>query len=416
MKVIVMGGGVIGVSTAYYLCKDGHEVTVVERAPGVAKETSFANAGLIAPGHAFAWASPRAPLILLQSLWSKHTAFRLRLKFDPQMWIWGLHFLRNCTAARARSNTLTKLRICLYSRDCLKALRAEEGIAYDEQAKGALYLYRDAGHLETGMANMRLLQDNGLTAEGIDAERTAEIEPALAPVKHKLAGAIYSPDDESGDSHLMTQALQKRCEAMGATFMFGATIKGLRTEGDRITACITDRGDLTGDQYVLSLGSYSPGALRGLGVRMPIYPVKGYSLTVPTGPERTAPHMPLVDEHYLVAFARMGDRLRLTATAEFAGYDTGFKPADFKPMLDLVRDLFPHGGDYARPDYWACLRPMTPDGPPVIGYARHSNLLYNTGHGHIGWTMAAGSGRIGADLIAGRKPDIDLAGMEPGRF
>lgn len=416
MKTIVLGGGVVGVTTAYYLAKAGHEVTVLERRPGAAEETSFANAGIIAPGHATAWASPRAPMMLLKSLWRDDTALRLRLRLDPRMWVWGLRFLANCTAARNRTNTLCKLRLCLYSQAALKELCAETGIAFDLRSKGALYLYRDAAHLETGIATMAFLNDNGLALEGIDADRCAEIEPALAPVRHKLAGAIYSPSDESGDSHAFSCALVGACEAMGATFCFGTTVTGLRATGDRIEAVVTDRGEVTGDVYVLSLGSYSPLVLGGLGVRLPIYPVKGYSVTVPTAGYAGAPTVPIVDEHHLIAFARFGDRLRMTATAEFTGYDTGFAPRDFEPMLRVVRELFPNGGDFAKPDYWACLRPMTPDGPPVIGYGRHRNLYFNTGHGHIGWTMACGSSRAAADVISGRTPDFDLAGMEPGRF
>ncbi|MFQ5785631.1 MAG: D-amino acid dehydrogenase [Alphaproteobacteria bacterium] len=416
MKVIVMGGGVIGVATAYYLARNGHEVVVIERAADVALETSFANAGIIAPGHAHAWASPQAPLTLLKSLWRDDTALRLRLRFDPRMWLWSLYFLRNCTTARNRANTLVKFRLCDYSREALKALRAETGASYDESTRGALYLYRDPRHFETGLATLAHLRDHGLELEAIDAARCVEIEPALAPMRDRLAGAIYCPSDESGDSHLLCRALRRDCEERGAEFRFGTTVQGLRTEGDRIAAVVTDRGDISGDAYVLSLASESPFVVGPLGVRLPIYPVKGYSVTFPVENHDGAPRMPLVDEHHLVAFSRLGDRLRATATADFAGYDTSFTAADFAPMMRVVRAMFPDGADYDRPSHWACLRPMTPDGPPVIGRGRHRNLYYNTGHGHIGWTMAAGSGRITADLVAGRVPEIDLAGMEPERF
>ncbi len=411
-----MGGGVIGVTTAYYVAGSGHEVTVIERQPGVAAETSFANAGILAPGHAHAWASPSAPMTLLKSLVRGDTALRLRLRFDPKMWLWGLHFLRNCTAARNRANTLCKLRLCLYSVEALKALREDAGIAYDELTQGALYLYREPAQLDAALANMALLTENGLAMTTIDRDRIAALEPALAHVKDKFAGAIHCPVDESGDSHLFSRKLAEVCETMGVSFRFGTSVTGLKADGDRIEGVVTDDGDVAGDAYVLSLANDSPFALRGLGVRLPIYPVKGYSVTVPTEGYNGAPRLPGVDEEYLVAFARFGERLRLTGTAEFAGYDTSHQPADFALLLKVARELFPGGADYARPDYWACLRPMTPDGPPVFGRGRHRNLYFNTGHGHIGWTMACGSGRVTADLIDGREPDIDLTGMTVDRF
>ncbi len=416
MKVVIMGGGVIGVTTAYYLARSGHEVTVIERQSGVAAETSFANAGILAAGHAHAWASPSAPMTLLKSLVRGDTALRLRLRIDPKMWAWGLRFLMNCTAARNRANTVCKLRLCLYSIEALKALREETGIAYDERTEGALYLYREPAQLDTALANMALLTENGLAMTAIDRDRIAELEPALAHIKDKFAGAIHCPVDESGDSHLFSRRLAEVCETMGVSFRFGTSVTGLKADGERIEGVVTDNGVVAGDAYVLSMASDSPFALRGLRVKLPIYPVKGYSVTVPTEGYNGAPKLPGVDEEYLVAFARFGERLRLTGTAEFAGYDTGFEPGDFTHLLKVARELFPGGGDYAKPDYWACLRPMTPDGPPVFGVGRHRNLYFNTGHGHIGWTMACGSGRITADLIDGREPDIDLTGMTVDRF
>jgi D-amino-acid dehydrogenase len=416
MRTIVMGGGVIGVTTAYYLAKAGAQVTVLERRPEAGQETSFANAGLIAPGHANAWASPRAPLTLLKSLWREDTALRFRFSADPRLWAWGLRFLANCTAARNRVNTLRKFRLCLYAREALIALRRETGIDYQACTQGALYLYREAAHLRTGVATMQRLAEHGLTYEAVDRDRCVELEPAFAPVKDRIAGAIHCPLDESGDCHLFTRNLAALCAGMGVDFRYGVPVAGLRTAGDRITAVLTDRGEVAADAYVLALASYSPEVARSVGLRLPIYPVKGYSLTVPVGGRNLAPTLPGVDEHYLVAFARLGDRLRLTATAEFAGYDTGFTARDFAPMLRLARELFPDGGDYDRPDYFACLRPMTPDGPPILGRARHRNLYLNTGHGHIGWTMACGSGRITADLVTGKEPELELAGLTVQRY
>lgn len=417
MHICVLGGGVVGVATAYYLAREGHQVTVVERQAAVARETSFANAGMVAPGHAFAWASPRAPKVLLQSLWRDDTALRFRLKADPQLWAWSFKFLRQCTAARSRRNTLLKLRLCLLSIEEMRQIREAEGFGYDEVLKGALYLYRDAKLLETGLANTRLLQDHGVTGlVAIDRDELARREPALAPVKDRLAGALYSSQDESGDCRLFTEKLAERVQALGGTFLTGHSVQGLRSERGRVIAAVTDQGDIAADHFVLSLGSYSPQVARSAGLNLPIYPVKGYSLTLPVGPQHLAPQLPGVDEHYLVAFSRLGDKLRLTATADFAGYDTSHTPAHFGPMLRVARDLFPTGADYEQPSYWACLRPMTPDGPPVIGRGKLDNLWFNTGHGHIGWTMACASARVCTELLLGRPSPVPLDGLEPSRY
>lgn len=417
MKVIVLGAGVMGVITAYELAEDGREVVVVERNAGVAEESSFGNAGIVAPGHAYAWASPRAPLMLLQSLWRDDTALRFKFSLDPKMWLWSLRFLVNCTAARNRANTLVKLGLCMYSRDRLKALRLATGIAYHETTRGTLYLYRGGHHLEAAIANMALLADNGLVGlKGIDRDEAAALEPAMASVKHKFAGAVHCASDESGDSNLLCRELTRRMVDKGVDFRFATTVQGFKSEGGHINGVITDKGEITGDAYVMCLANETPLVLKGLGYRLPIYPIKGYSLTLNTDGHNGAPTMPVIDEEYLVAFTRMGNRFRVTATAEFAGYDTSFKASDFGPMTRVAREDFPDAGDYDKPSHFACLRPMTPDGPPVIGQGHHDNLIFNTGHGHIGWTMAAGSARIAADLVAGKKPEIDLTGMTPDRF
>ena len=416
MNILVMGSGVVGVTLAYYLAEAGHRVTVVDRAEGPARESSYANAGLIAPGHSFAWASPRAPGLLLRSLWRRDLAFRLRLRLDPQLIAWGLRFLRECPAGRARANTLRKLALCRYSQAKLAELRAATGIAYARHAKGLLYLYRDPAHFEAGAANMALLADHGQPVEVIDAKRCLEIEPALAAIADDLAGAVYCPSDESGDSHLFTEGLAEKCRERGVEFRFGVTVRGLAAAGDEIEAVATDTGEMRADLYVLSLGSYSPLIARTAGIRLPIYPVKGYSMTVPVTDPEAAPTVGGVDEEALIAYCRLGERLRLTATADFAGYDTGHRPADFAHMTRAGRAIFPRGIDFDRPSCRACLRPMTPDGPPILGPGRHRNLFFNTGQGHMGWTMAAGSSRIVADLIAGREPEIDIDGLTIARY
>ncbi len=413
MKVLVMGAGVIGVTTAYQLLKDGHEVAVVEQRESAGEETSAGNAGLIAPGHAFAWASPAAPKILLKSLFQEGQALRFRLRPDPRLWAWSLKFLRQCTAERARINTLRKHRLCLYSQELLHQVVAETGVAYDGLDGGLLYLYRSPASFEQAVDKTRLLAEDGQEIETIDTARAIEIDPALAPAKDKLAGAIYCPTDESGDSRLFTRGLAKVCEGLGATFHYQTTIRRLVLDGDRVDQVVTDKGAFVADAYVLSLGCASPILARQLGVKLPIYPIKGYSVTIPVAPANRAraPRIGGVDEDNLVAYVRMGERLRITATAEFAGYDLSHRPSDFRHMLAAARDLFPEGCAFDRPSYRACLRPMTPQGTPIFGLGRQRNLYFNTGHGHMGWTMACGAARIAADLIAGHKPAIDLTGM-----
>lgn len=413
---IVLGAGVIGVTTAYYLAKAGRAVTVIDRQSEPAAETSFANAGLIAPGHSYAWASPRAPMILLKSLWRDDTALRFRLKLDPVMWRWGLKFLANCTAERNMANTLVKLRLCRYSRERLIELREAEGIAYDQIAKGCIYLYRDPAHFEIGRRAMATLAAQGYPFEAIDARRCVELDPALAPAKDRFAGAIYAPQDESGDCRAFTQALAGICERLGVRFRYGTTVTGLDATGGRIGAVVTDQGPIAADAVVVALGSYAPQIARKVGIRLPVYPVKGYSLTLPLKDAGAAPTIGGVDEGYLVAFARMGERLRLTATADFAGYDTSHEPGHFATMLKVARELFPEAAHYDRPSYWACLRPMTPDGPPILGKTPIANLYLNTGSGHMGWTMACGSARLVTDLMLGRKPELPLEGMTLDRY
>ena len=412
MKTLVLGGGVVGVTTAYFLAKAGHEVTLVEEKSALGLEATAGNAGIIAPGHSFAWASPRAPRMLWQSLRGAETAIRVRLTRDPRLYAWGLRFLRECTSARARRNTLIKLRLCQYSQAVMKELVANEGIEYQAISKGALYLHRDPVELEAGIKKMALLAEHGQKQEILDASALARLEPAFEPVKSKIAGAIRDVGDSSGDSRLFTEELARVCrEKLGVTVRLGTRVTGLRAEADRIDAVETTAGMLTADNYVLALGVGAAGIARTAGLRLPIYPAKGYSSTFPLKPGGLAPTISGVDEQWLVGWSRLGDRLRLTSTAEFTGYDWGWTPRDFNNILRLARDLFPEAADYERGEYRACLRPMTPDGPPILGLGRHRNLVFNCGHGHMGWTMACGTARLVADLMTGRMPDLDLDGL-----
>lgn len=412
MKIAVLGAGVIGVTTAYELAKDGHEVTVVERLPEAAAETSFANAGLFSPGHAYTWASPKAPGILWKSLYKEGQALRFKPSLDPALWTWSWRFLQNCTAERTRINTKRKVRLCLYSQARLQHVAAETGVQYYGRKGGLLYLYRNPASFERGAANTRILTEEGLELKAIGADEAARIDPALAGVKHKFAGAIYCPSDESGDCRVFTQGLARHIEQkFGVTFKYGCEVTGFDTSADKVTAVRTSTGPITADAYVFCLGVYGPKLARQLGARLPIYPIKGYSLTVPIGGRNNPPSIGGVDEDNLTAYSRFGDRLRVTATAEFAGFDKSFKPEDFRHMLGAIRDLFPDGADYDKPSYWAGLRPMTPEGTPIFGAGRYRNMIFNTGHGHIGWTMSIGSARIAADLVKGVKPELPLDGM-----
>ncbi|MSP89094.1 MAG: D-amino acid dehydrogenase [Alphaproteobacteria bacterium] len=412
MKVLVLGCGIIGVTTAYYAARDGHEVHVIDRQDGAAKETSFSNAGMIAPGHAYTWASPRAPKILWQSLFRNDTALRLKLVPDPYMWLWCWKFLSECKAERTAINTAHKLRLCRYSQSSLQALVGELGLDYHRVTGGALYLYRQAEFFDAGVRNMKILTDNGLDLQPVDAAKVVELEPALSGMRDRVAGAIYCPTDESGDCHVFAQRLAQYCaDKLGVKFHWSTQIKRIEAAGDRIEKVATDRGNFTADAYVMALGAYAPILGRQIGLGLPVYPVKGYAMTIPIAGKNGAPRLCGVDEHNLVAWSRMGDRLRLTATAEFSGYDTSHKPSDFTHMLNVARELFPDGADYEHPSMWAGLRPMTPKGTPILGPSKHKNLWLNAGQGHMGWTMSFGSSKVVIDMMAGRKPAIDTTGL-----
>ena len=414
MRVLVLGGGIAGITTAYYLAKDGCEVTVVEANQELGQEATASNAGILATGHSFSWASPRAPRQLFRSLFGQETAIRVKLKPDPRLYTWGLRFLRECTAERSRRSTLVKLRLCQYSQGLLTELVRGERIEYHAIRQGALYVYRDPVELELGAKKMALMAEHGQRQEILDATGVATLDPAFEPVKDKIAGAVRDIGDSSGDARLFTHHLERTCrEKFGMSVQSGTRVVALRSERGRVTGAVTDRGVLAADAYVLALGVQSPIVARTVGVRLSIYPAKGYSSTFPLKQGGLAPTVPGVDEAWLVAWSRQGDRLRMTSTAEFAGYDWRWTPRDFNNIKRFARDIFPDAIEEAEGRYQACLRPMTPDGAPILGAGRHPNLFFNTGHGHMGWTMACGSGRAVADLVMGRPPGLDLEGLGP---
>jgi D-amino-acid dehydrogenase len=411
MRIVVLGGGVVGVTTAYQLQKDGHDVVLLERNSDVASGASWGNAGMIAPGHSFVWSSPRAPMILLKSLILKDQALRFKFSADPRLYIWSWLFLMECTSEKARRNTLLKHRLAAYSQAILKQVVADEAIDYDRNDHGILYFHRSQQALDNGVKQMKLLESDGQAIELLDRDRVVALDPSLAPARDKIVGGIYCPTDETGDSAKFTRALAAKVAERGGAIHTGATITGLDTAGDAIVQALTDKGPFKGDAYVLALGAQSPILARKIGIKLPIYPIKGYSLTIPVGNRPAPPTVACVDEHNLVAISRMGDRIRVTATAEFAGYDTSHSPSDFAFMKQVTQELYPEGGDYDRAEMWAGLRPMTPNNLPFFGRRRFRNFFLNTGHGHIGWTMSHGSAKITADLVAGRTPAISMDGL-----
>jgi D-amino-acid dehydrogenase len=416
MHVVVLGSGVIGTSIAYYLAKAGHQVTVVDRQAGPALETSFANAGEVSPGYSAPWAGPGVPIKAIKWMLMHHSPLVIKPMLDPSMWRWGMAMLRNCTEAAYQVNKSRMVRVAEYSRDCLKQLRAETGITYDERTQGTLQLFRTQKQLDGVGKDVEILQQSGVPFQVLDREGYLAYEPALALVKHKFVGALRLPGDETGDCHLFTRKLAAMAEALGVRFRFGVSITGIDHDGQRITGIRSDAGTLTADHYVLALGSYSTALLKPVGIDIPVYPVKGFSITVPITDAAMAPESTIMDETHKVAVTRLGDRIRVGGTAQLSGFDLSLDEGRRKTLEFVVSDLFPRGGDISRAEFWTGLRPMTPDGTPIIGKTRYDNLTLSTGHGTLGWTMAAGTGRVVADMLSGRRPEIPVDDLAVSRY
>jgi D-amino-acid dehydrogenase len=407
MKIVILGSGVIGTTSAWYLSAAGHEVTVLDRQPGPALETSYANAGEISPGYASPWAGPGIPVKAIKWLMMRHAPLLIHPSFDAAFWRFGLAMLRNCTAARYAVNKSRMVPLAEYSRDLLKALRAETSIAYDERTQGTLQLFRTEKLMAGAAKDQKVLNELGVPNHLLDPEGCIAAEPALARVRGKFVGGLRLPNDETGDCFKFTNALRDLAAARGVEFHYGVRIERIIAEGGRVSGVATDRGAFTGDAYVLALGSHSPLMLKPHGIDLPVYPVKGYSLTVPITDASGAPESTVMDEKHKVAITRLGDRIRVGGMAELDGYSTALHPNRRATLEHVVSDLYPNGGDAKAGTFWAGHRPMTPDGPPVIGRAKYPNLWLNTGHGTLGWTMACGSGAVLADLVSGRAPAID---------
>ena len=418
MRVIVLGAGLLGVTSAYYLQQLGHEVTVIDRQATPGAETSFANGGQISVSHAEPWANPSAPLKVLQWLGQEDAPLLFRLRADMRQWLWGLSFLRNCTPERTRHNIRQIVSLGTYSRSALQQLRRDTGIQYDQRTQGILHFYTDPKEFDGALGPAEQMRQLGCERQVISADEAVHIEPALAHIRPQLAGATYTAEDESGDANLFVRELAKLCEQAGVRFQMGAHITALRTAGGEI-----DHVELTnaegrfervrGDAYVLAMGSFSPLLAQPLGIRLPIYPAKGYSVTMPVKDARLAHQVSLTDDGFKLVFSRYtgahGDRLRIAGTAELNGYDRNLNPARCEAIVRRVEQLFPGAGDTSRAEFWTGMRPATPSNVPLIGRTQLPNLFLNTGHGTLGWTHSCGSGKALADIVSGRVPEVDFA-------
>ncbi|MBW4014747.1 D-amino acid dehydrogenase [Moraxella osloensis] len=416
MRVLVLGSGVIGVTSAYYLAKQGVEVTVIDRQAGAAQETSFGNAGQISPGYSTPWAAPGIPLKAVKWLFQQHAP--LAIKLDGSLWQlqWMLQMLKNCNAKRYAINKERMVRVAEYSRDCLQQLRQDTGIHYENRSQGTLQVFRKAAQLEAIQQDIKVLQDSGVPFKLIDNSKAlAEIEPALANATDNLVGGLHLPHDETGDCFLFCQALAQQAKALGVKFLYNQTIEKLVVDAGAIKGVMVNGELLTADQYVLALGSYSRALLQPLQLNLPVYPVKGYSLTVPIINADLAPQSTVLDETYKIAITRFDNRIRVGGMAELSGFDVSLNPQRRATLEMVTQDLFA-GGDLPNASFWTGLRPMTPDSTPIIGATRYRNLFLNTGHGTLGWTMACGSGKLISDLVLGKTPDIPIDGLSLQRY
>ena len=416
MRVLVLGSGVVGTASAYYMARAGFEVVVVDRQPAPAQETSFANAGQVSPGYASPWAAPGVPLKAIKWLLQRHAPLAIRLTGDVEQYLWMAQMLRNCTAARYAVNKERMVRLSEYSRDCLDELRAETGIAYEARQLGTTQLFRTQAQLDNAAKDIAVLERSGVPYELLDRQGIARAEPALAGVAHKLSGALRLPNDQTGDCQMFTTRLAEMAADLGVQFRFGCDIQRLEADGDRLAGVWIDGQLETADRYVLALGSYSPPMLKPLGIRAPVYPLKGYSLTVPIVDPDMAPMSTVLDETYKVAITRFDQRIRIGGMAEIAGYDLNLDPRRRQTLEMVLGDLYPRGGQVSEATFWTGLRPATPDGTPIVGGTRLKNLYLNTGHGTLGWTMACGSGRLLADLMARKRPQISPEGLDISRY
>lgn len=415
MKVVILGSGVIGVSTAWYLAQSGHDVTVIDRQAEPALETSAANAGQISPGYSAPWAAPGIPLKAVKWLFQQHAPLAIRPDFTATQLRWMWQMLLNCDSAHYRVNKARMVRLAEYSRDCLQALRAATGIAYEGRQGGTLQLFRTPQQYENAYRDIAVLKEAGVPYELLEASQLASVEPALASVSHKLTGGLRLPHDETGDCQLFTQQLATLAAAAGVTFRFNSPIQHLAVEGQRVSSVHCNGEKITADAYVMACGSYSRGLLEKW-FDIPVYPLKGYSLTIPLSSEEGAPVSTVLDETYKIAITRFDQRIRVGGMAEIAGFDLSLSQKRRATLEMVVRDLYPNCGPVEQATFWTGLRPMTPDGTPLVGRSPLQNLYLNTGHGTLGWTMGCGSGQLLADIISGKTPAIEYDDLSFSRY
>lgn len=416
MRVLILGGGVIGTTSAYYLAQAGFEVVLVDRQSDVALETSFANAGQVSPGYASPWAAPGVPLKAIKWLLQEHAPLSIRMTGDVQQYLWMAQMLRHCSTAHYAVNKERMVRLSEYSRDCLDELRQVTGIRYDDRQLGTTQLFRTQAQLDNAAQDIAVLEQSGVPYQLLTRDEIKQVEPALANQAHKLSGGLRLPHDETGDCRLFTQRLAALAKGEGIEFRFGQHIERLESDGERINGVWINGQRETADYYVLALGSYSPQLLAPIGIKAPVYPLKGYSITVPITDPAMAPRSTILDETYKIAITRFDQRIRVGGMAEIAGFDLSLNPKRQATLEMVLGDLYPQGGDISQSAFWTGLRPATPDGTPIVGATRLNNLYLNTGHGTLGWTMACGSGRLLADLIAQRPPQISIAGLDISRY
>jgi D-amino-acid dehydrogenase len=417
LKTLILGAGLLGVTTAYFLARAGHDVIVIDRRPGAAEETSFANGGQLSAGQSIPWANPHTPMLLAKWLGRSNAPLVFHpLKAEAALWRWGMAFLRNCLPGRSRANAEKIVRLALYSRDMMAEIVSETGITFDHNRGGILQVFRDRRSLEAAKRDADWLSALGCRLEPKTTEECIAIDDALDGDQGRLAGGVFSPDDSCGDAHLFTVRLAEVCARMGVRFLYDTDVIRLSTMADRVTGVMTNRGMITANAYVVAMGSHSTTMLAPLGIKIPVYPAKGYSVTLPVGNEHRAPRISITDDAVKLVYSRLGQRLRIAGTAEFAGYNATLTPGRAEGIVDVVRQMFPEAGDFERAEFWTGLRPLTPDGAPIIGATSYRNLMLNTGHGTLGWTLAAASGRVLADAISGATPAVDISGLGANRF
>ncbi len=414
MKVVVLGAGLLGVTSAYFLRQQGHDVVVVDRQATPAAETSFANGGQISVSHAEPWANPSAPLKVLQWLGKEDAPLLFRLRADARQWLWGLQFMRECTPARTRHNIEQIVRLGTYSRDTLQQLRRDTGLQYDQRTQGILHFYTNQKEFDSAEAPAAQMRELGCDRRVISADEAVRLEPALAHVRDRLAGATYTAEDESGDANRFARELVRLCERAGVEFRMSHTVTALREAGGTIDHVEATDSEgrfqrIRGDAYVVAMGSLSPLLVKPLGIRLPIYPAKGYSVTMPVLDASKAHQVSLTDDEYKLVFSRLGDRLRIAGTAELNGYDRDLNRVRCEAIVRRVEEMFPGAGDATQAQFWTGLRPATPSNVPIIGRSKLRNLYLNTGHGTLGWTHACGSGKSIARIVSGLAPEVDFA-------